>query len=158
MTPPTPKYPIQATVFQSGSPLQGPSLSQSPSPVNKKSDIKPELIYQQMTLVVINNIFKPESCEDKPWENILVAYLTEKGSANDFNRLLSSDFSLAKFKAKLADSAQSPFKFDEELHELIYTGRMRDRVVHYEAVWRTILQQAANEGKKKLCFKVRDKA
>ena len=122
ITIPTPKYPIQAIHFQSGSAFQAPSLSQSPSLINKKFEIKPELIYQQMTLVVINNIFKPESSKDEPWEDILVEYLTEKGSSKDFNRLLSSDFSLAKFKAKLADSAQSPFKFDEELHELIYTG------------------------------------
>jgi hypothetical protein len=41
---------------------------------------------------------------------------------------------------------------------LYIRGGVRGRVVHYEAVWRTILQQAANEGKEKLFFKVRDKA
>jgi hypothetical protein len=61
--------------------------------------------------------------------------------------LLSSDFNLAKFRANLADSSQSPFGFNLDLHELVYTSEFRERVIHYEAVWRAILQQAANEGK-----------
>jgi hypothetical protein len=112
-----------------------------------------------MSLIVINQIFKPEHNKEEPWEDIIVEYLTAEWKAKvDFYRLLSSDFSLVKFKVKLSDPSQSPFEFDEEIHELIYTSRVRDRVVHYEAISRTILQQAANEGKKKLFFKVRDKA
>jgi hypothetical protein len=71
--------------------------------------------------------------------------------------LLSSDFNLAKFRANLADSSQSPFGFNLDLHELVYTSEFRERVIHYDAVWWPILQQAVNEGNKKLIFKVRNK-
>jgi hypothetical protein len=116
-----------------------------------------EAIFRRMTLVVINSVFKPEKKDDEPWEDILVEYLTEEGKGKGFNRLLSRDFCLAKFKAKLADLSQSPFGFDKDLHELCYAGGNRDRVMEYGADFRTILQQAANEEKRKLFFKVRNK-
>ena len=71
--------------------------------------------------------------------------------------LPSSDFSLAKFRANLADLSQWPFGFNQDLHELVYTSEFRERVIHYNAVRWPILQQADNEGKKKLIFKVRNK-
>jgi hypothetical protein len=109
-----------------------------------------------MTLVVVNNIFKREK-----GRRTVGGYLSRIpcGQRQDQRLLplLSSDFSLAKFRANLADSSQSPFGFNENLHELVYTSEFRERVIHYEAVWRAILQHAANEGKKKLIFKVRNK-
>jgi hypothetical protein len=117
-------------------------------------------MFQQMTLVVVNAIVKGEYTDEQPWEDILVEYLTDEGKTKAFNRLLllSSDFSLTKLKAKLADSSQSPFGFEENLHELVYVEDFRERIIRYDAAWRTVLQQAANKGKKKLVFKVRNKA
>jgi hypothetical protein len=113
-----------------------------------------------MTLVAINAIVKGENTDEQPWEDILVEYLTEEGKTKAFNHLLLllSDFSLTKLKAKLADSLQSPFGFEENLHELVYVEDFRGRIIRYDAAWRTVLQQAANKGKKKLIFKVRNKA
>ncbi|KAN0110497.1 hypothetical protein V8E51_006884 [Hyaloscypha variabilis] len=110
------------------------SQSQSPTAT--------EGMFQQMTLVVVNAIVKREYTDEQPWEDILVESLTEEGKTKAFNRLLllSSDFSLTKLKAKLADSSQSPFGFEENLHELVYVEDFRERIIRYDAAWRTVLQ------------------
>jgi len=150
-----PSHTVQLGPVQPEPSLQLSSLgTQSQSPA-----LAQDGIYQQMTIVVHNAIIKGEDVDEHPWEDILVEYLTDEGKIKAFNRLmlLWTDFSLDRLKAKLADSSQSPFGFEEDLHELVHIGEFKELVIKWEAAWRTILQQAANKGKKKLVFKVRNK-
>ena len=130
----------------------------SPTPQSQSPTIAQEGIYQQMTIVVKNKIIKEEHVDEQPWEDIAVELLTEEGKVKAFNRLLllPSDFSLTRLLDKLADSSQSPFRFEQDFHELVHIEDFKQRVVQYEATWRTILQQAANKGKKKLVFEARN--
>jgi len=71
--------------------------------------------------------------------------------------LLSSDFSLAKFRANLADLSQWPFGFNQDLHELVYASEFRETRYTLRGSVVADLAKSRQCRKEKLIFKVRDK-